>query len=69
MANIITVENESTESKKAFYLFSITVLVSLFFLSPDKIPQIFTPSQTNMSITEKLQEAVKIIKKLMPNPG
>jgi hypothetical protein len=57
-------EDEPTESKKAFYLLSIMLFVSLIFLAPDKIPQIFT--QTGTEIFEKAQE---IIKKLVPSLG
>jgi len=57
-------EDESTESNKAFYLLSIMLFISLIFLAPDKIPQTFT--QTGTEIFEKAQE---IIKKLVPNLG
>ena len=66
---MVNLEDESDESKKAFYLFSLMLLVSLIFLSPDKIPQAFTPPQTDIGVLEKAQEAAKIIKRLMPNLG
>jgi len=69
VAKVVNLEDESTESKKVFYLFSLMVLISLILLSPDKIPQAITPSQTDNGILEKAQEIVKIIKKLMPNLG
>jgi len=66
---IINLEDESTESKKVFYLFSLMLLISLILLSPDKILQTFTPSQTDIGILEKAQEITRIIKKLISNMG
>jgi len=67
VAAIMNLEDESAESKKVFYLFSLMLLVSLIFLSPDKILQTFTPPPTDIGILEKAQEITKIIKKLIPN--
>lgn len=64
IAAIINPEDKSTESNKTFYLLSLMLFISLIFLAPDKIPQIFT--QTGTEIFEKAQE---IIKKLVPNFG
>ena len=50
-------EDESTESKKAVYLLSIMLFISLIFLAPDKIPQTFTQAETG--IFEKAQETIK----------
>jgi hypothetical protein len=54
-------EDESTGSRKVFYILSLVLLLYIIFLSPDKIPQIV--SQTATGIVEKAQE---IIKKLIP---
>jgi hypothetical protein len=64
IAAITNPEDESTESKKVFYLLSFMLFVSLILLAPDKIPQIFT--QTETGIFEKAQE---VIKKLVPRLG
>jgi hypothetical protein len=54
-------EDESTGSRKVFYIISLILLIYIIFLSPDKIPQMVT--QTSAGIVEKAQE---IIKKLIP---
>jgi len=66
IAAITNPEDESTESKKVFYLISLTLFVSLILLAPDKIPQMFTFTQKETGIFEKAQE---IVKKLVPNLG
>jgi len=66
IAAIINQEDESTESKKVFYLLSFMLFVSLILLAPDKIPQTLTLTQAGTGIFEKAQE---IIKKLVPNLG
>jgi len=58
-----SLENETAESKRTLYLFSLALLISLVLLAPDKIPQTFAPSQASTDIFEKAQE---IIKKLIP---
>jgi len=63
---ITNLEGKSNESKKAFYLLSLMLLVSMIFLAPDKIPQTFAPAQAETGILEKAQE---MIKKLVPNLG
>jgi len=63
---VTSLENETTESRKALYFFSLMLLISLVFLAPDKIPQALTPSQTLTGIFERAQG---IIKKLTPNLG
>jgi len=67
VAAVINLEDESIESKKVFYIFSVMLLVSLIVLSPDKILQTFTPPPTDVGILEKAEEITKIIKKLIPN--
>lgn len=64
IAAITNRENETTESTKAFYLLSIILFVSLIFLAPDKIPQIFTQAETGI-----FEKAHEIIKKLVPSLG
>jgi len=64
LAPIMNLEAESTESKKAFYIISLMLLISLIFLSPDKILQTFTPTQADIGIFEKAQAITKVIKKI-----
>jgi len=60
---ITSLEKETTDSKKAFYLFSLMLLISLI-LAPDKIPQALTPFQGDTEFFIRVQE---IIKKLTPS--
>jgi len=69
VTSLIIVENECAETTKAFYILTILLLTSLIFLSPDKIPQMFAPFQTDTEIIERLQGVIKLVKKLMPNIG
>ncbi len=66
IAAVVNLEDESTEPNKTFYLVSLMLFVFLFFLAPDKIPQTFALTQTDMGILEKAQE---IIKKIVPFIG
>jgi len=66
IAALLNLENESVESKKAFYFLSLMLLISLIFLSPDKILQTFTPTHAETGILEKAQEVTKLIRKIMP---
>jgi len=63
---ITNLEDESTEPQRAFYLFSLMLLMFLIFLSPDKIAQVFSFTQGDVGIWERPQEITKIIKKLLP---
>jgi hypothetical protein len=67
LATIINFEDESDESQKTFYLLSLILLISLIFLSPDKVPQTFSQGHPETGILEKMQEVTKIFKKLMSN--
>ena len=67
VASIINLEDKSDESNKTFYLLSLVLLISLIFLSPDKVPQTFSQGHAEAGILEKMQEVTKIIKKLMSN--
>jgi len=62
-------EDESTESNRFFSLLSLMLLISLLFLSPDKIQQALTPTEMSTGIFEKAQEIAKIIRKLIPSLG
>lgn len=65
ISGVIDLEDESNESKKTFYLLSLMLLISLIFLSPDKVLQAFSPTQVDIGILEKAQEMAKLIRKLM----
>jgi hypothetical protein len=67
VAGVISLEDDSNESKRAFYLLSFMLLISLVFLSPDKVPQAFSPMQADNGIFEKAQEITKIIRKPISN--
>jgi hypothetical protein len=56
---IINLEYEPTASKKTFYFFSFLLLISMIFLSPDKIPLIFAPMQADIGISEKAKELIE----------
>jgi len=56
---IIDLEREPTASKRTFYFFSFILLISVVFLSPDKIPMIFTPMQADIGISERAREIIK----------
>jgi len=64
ISGVTNFEDESNESKKAFYLLSLMLLISLVFLSPDKVLQALSPTQVDNGILEKAQEIVKLIRKL-----
>lgn len=63
----MNLEDESNESNKTFYLLSLMLLISLIFLSPDKVPQTFSQGHAEAEILEKMQDITKIIRKLMSN--
>ena len=67
ISGVINLEDESNESKKAFYFLSLMLLISLVFLSPDKVLQAFSPTQVDNGILEKTQEITRIIRKLTSN--
>ena len=67
IAGLMSLEDESNESKRTFYLLSLILLISLVFLSPDKLLQAFSPTQVDNGILEKVQQITKIIRKLMSN--
>jgi hypothetical protein len=67
IAGLVNFEDESTESKRTFYLLSFMLLISLVFLSPDKVLQTFSPTQADNGILEKAQEIAKMIRKLTSN--
>jgi len=66
VTEITSLKDESNESKMAFYLFSLMFLVSLIFLSPDRILQTFTQMQSETGMFEKMQEVARVLKKLVP---
>lgn len=67
IAGLMNLEDESNESNKTFYLLSLMLLISLIFLSPDKVPQTFSQGHAETEILEKMQDITKIIRKLMSN--
>jgi len=67
IAGLMNLEDESNESNKTFYLLSLMLLISLIFLSPDKVPQTFSQGHAETGILEKMQDVTKIIRKLMSN--
>jgi len=67
VAALVNLEDESTESKKAFYLLSVLLLIFFIFLSPDKLPQAFAHAQADIGFFERVHELTKIIRKLIPS--
>ena len=67
ISGVMNLEDGPNESKKAFYLLSLMLLISLIFLSPDKVLQAFSPTQVDNGILEKTQEITRIIRKLTSN--
>jgi len=67
IATIMKLDDESTESKRGFYLLSLMLLISLVLLSPDRILQTLSPQHANTEILEKMEDVVKIIKRLVSN--
>jgi len=65
LVGVLGSEDETVESAKILYLLSIVFLVSLAFLSPDKMSQLFAPSQPGFGIIEKVQDTAKVIRKLI----
>jgi len=59
-------EDETTQSTRAFCLFSLMLFFSLILLSPDKIPQIIAPVQIDSEILGKAQCVVRALRRLMP---
>jgi len=60
---------ESDESRKVFYLFSLVFLVSVIFLSPDKIPQMLASVNSETGMFEKMQEMARLLRKFVPGIG
>lgn len=66
---MVNLEVESVEPQRTFYLLSLMLLISLIFLSPDKILQVLAPVQAESEILERTHEMAKILKRLVPGLG
>lgn len=62
----ITSEDEGTQSARVFYLVSLMLLISLILMSPDKILQIFAPTQLDSEMLGKAQDIMKVLRKIIP---
>jgi len=69
VTEITDLTGESGESRKVFYLFSLMFLVSVIFLSPDKILQIITSMNSETGMFEKMQDIARLLRKLVPGIG
>lgn len=59
-------ESETAQSPRVFYLISLVLLISLIFLSPDRILQVLPPFELNSGLLEKIQDMVRLLRKFTP---
>jgi hypothetical protein len=69
IAAIVSLEGETAETRRAFYILSLMLLISFIFLAPDKIPQTFAFRQPDNVIFEKVREIAAIIKRSVSSLG
>jgi hypothetical protein len=55
----VNLSDESTESKRTFYLISLMLFIALVLIAPDKIPQTFSVADVNSGVLDRIQEVVK----------
>jgi hypothetical protein len=65
LKEFVTLESQTSESRKTFYLLSLMLLISFIFLAPDKIPQTFQLGRADNVILEKAREIAGILKRLV----
>jgi hypothetical protein len=62
---VVNLEDESNESQKTLYLFSLMLLISVVFLSPDRLGQALSPIQMENGLFERIEETARIVKRLV----
>jgi hypothetical protein len=61
---LTTTENAEGESDRIFHLLNLFLLVCLILLSPDRIVQVFSPTQSGYEIIRGFHDAVEMLRKL-----
>jgi hypothetical protein len=61
-----SVEENAAESAKILYVVNLTLLASLFLLSPDKIPYMLGSNQSVSGIVDALEEIMAIFRRAIP---